>query len=53
MPLLAIGFLNPEAGRSIFQAWRKKFGEVDERDEIAISVVTGRPGALRSTLGRS
>jgi hypothetical protein len=40
-PLLALCFKDPEAARSIFQAWRKKLGDVDERDELRISILTG------------
>ncbi len=55
LPLLAIGFINPDAGRSIFQGWCAKLGNVDERDEIAISIVRGinrdRPFSYRIAIG--
>ena len=54
-PLLAIGFTNGDAGQLIFEKWRGKLGDVDHRDELQISIVTGvsrdRPFAYRVVIG--
>lgn len=40
-PILGILFENIEAGKKIFAAWRKKFGERDQNEEIRITIVKG------------
>ena len=40
-PLLGIVFENIEVGKQIFADWRERFGEVDEYDELRISIVEG------------
>jgi hypothetical protein len=40
-PLLAICFENEEAARAIFQSWKKKLGETDEKEELRVSIITG------------
>ncbi len=41
IPIIVLGFKDIEAGKLIFKEWRNRFGELDEKDEIRISVVTG------------
>lgn len=40
-PILMFLFKNAEAGKKIFKAWRERFGNVDERDELRITLVRG------------
>jgi hypothetical protein len=40
-PLLAICFKDKDAGTAIFQKWKEKLGNIDENDEIRISILTG------------
>jgi hypothetical protein len=54
LPLLAIGFADPDAGQAIFREWRSKLGPVDEHEQLRVSIVTGvsreRPFAYRVVL---
>src|SRR4029077_8671508 len=40
-PLLGICFENEDAARAIFQSWKKKLGEIDEKEELRFSIITG------------
>lgn len=40
-PLLGIMYTDKDAGRKIFEAWRKRFGSFDEEDQIRVAVLTG------------
>lgn len=40
-PVLAVGFSNPEVGKQIFKELRSKLGQVDEKERLRISVITG------------
>ncbi|WP_316193011.1 hypothetical protein [Bradyrhizobium sp. SZCCHNRI1029] len=54
-PLLGIMYTDKEAGRQIFEAWRKRFGSFDEDDQIRIAILTGvdksNPYAYRVIVG--
>jgi len=41
IPGLAFGFINPDAGKAIFKAWRARLGKVDEEEYIKVSIVKG------------
>jgi hypothetical protein len=38
-PVIGLLFTDREAARSIFERWRERFGNVDRRDEIYLSIV--------------
>ncbi|WP_210254897.1 hypothetical protein [Methylocapsa sp. S129] len=38
-PVLGLLFTDRDAARSIFERWRERFGEVDRKDEIYLSIV--------------
>jgi hypothetical protein len=38
-PVVGLLFTNRDAARSIFERWRERFGEVDRKDEIYLSIV--------------
>ena len=40
-PVLAIGFRNPEAGKQIFKELRSKLGQIDEKERLRVSIITG------------
>jgi hypothetical protein len=40
-PILALVFRNAEAAKEIFEGWRTKLGEVDEEDQLHLSLITG------------
>ncbi len=40
-PILALGFENADAAKSIFAQWRKQFGDVDEKRRLRITILTG------------
>jgi tetratricopeptide (TPR) repeat protein len=40
-PLLMLGFEDYEAGQAIFREWRERFSEVDQAEELRISIVRG------------
>lgn len=40
-PIFMFLFKNIEAGKNIFKAWRERFGKVDEKDELRITIVRG------------
>lgn len=40
-PIMALGFEDSEAARSIFEAWRGRFGDTDGNEEIRVSIITG------------
>ncbi len=41
VPLLALGFKNPIAGKQIFKEWRNKLGEIDNEEQLKVSIITG------------
>ena len=41
LPVFSILFENIEAGRKIFSAWRKKFGDKDNEEQIRITIIRG------------
>lgn len=41
VPALALGFKNPDAARQIFKEWRTKLGEIDENEQLRVSIITG------------
>ena len=41
IPMIVLGFKDIEAGKLIFKEWKNRFGDVDEKEELRISVVTG------------
>jgi hypothetical protein len=43
-PILGIAFRNEEPARRIFEQWRARLGEVDEKEEIRLSIVEGEVG---------
>jgi hypothetical protein len=43
-PIMALLFQNADAATRIFERWRQRFGEKDEADEIAISLIRKLPG---------
>jgi len=54
-PVFALVFRNHEAGREIFDHWRKEIGEVDDKELIRLVVVRGidkeHPHAYRVVVG--
>lgn len=40
-PVLGIGFQDEAAGKTIFQALRKRLGNIDATEELRISIITG------------
>jgi hypothetical protein len=40
-PILMLGFEDYEAGKAIFREWRERYGAVDERDALRVSIVRG------------
>lgn len=54
-PVFAFVFRDQDAGRQIFENWRKEFGEVDEKEEIRLVIVKGidkeNPNHYRVTIG--
>jgi hypothetical protein len=36
-----LGFRDPEAAKQIFREWRGKLGEIDEEEQLRVTVVTG------------
>ncbi len=42
-PNMALLFEDESAGRKIFEQWRDRFGDRDEKDEIAISIIRNVP----------
>ena len=40
-PILGLAFMNADAARKIFTSWRAKLGNVDEREELHVSLITG------------
>ena len=40
-PILVLGFKNPEAAKLIFKEWRNKLGEIDEEEQLRVSIITG------------
>jgi hypothetical protein len=41
LPFIGLHFANPEAGRAIFESWRERFGDVDEYEELRVSIIEG------------
>ncbi len=54
-PGIALVFESEDAGREIFQLWRDRLGDADERDQIRLSIVRGvdrdAPHTYRITVG--
>lgn len=54
-PLMVLAFENIDAGRKIFRGWRKKVGQVDRKNWIGVTVITGihrdRPLDYRIAIG--
>lgn len=54
-PLLGIGFQDEAAGKTIFQALRKRLGNIDSTEELRISIITGidrnNPFAYKVVIG--
>ena len=54
-PALALGFANADAAQSIFRSWRKRIGEVDKKEQLKISIITGidksKPFSYKITVG--
>ena len=54
-PVFALVFQNHEAGREIFNHWRKEIGEVDEKELLRLVIVRGidksHPHAYRVVVG--
>ena len=40
-PYLALGFNNPEAGKSIFKGWLDLLGRVDQNEALKVSIISG------------
>jgi len=40
-PFMALGFSDAEAGKAIFDEWRKQLGKIDHEDRLRISIITG------------
>lgn len=40
-PCLGLIFSDSDAGRRIFERWRERFGDVDEKEEIRLSIIRG------------
>ncbi|HEX8401185.1 MAG TPA: hypothetical protein VF628_05720 [Allosphingosinicella sp.] len=57
IPILALCFRDIEAGAKIFQAWRTRFGTVDEEEAIRIAIIQGLshsdPTGYAVTVGRN
>ena len=55
-PMVGLMFKNADNAKAIFREWRERFGKVDEKDEIRISVVKGidsdNPYHYRVCVGR-
>ena len=43
-PCMVLIFEDGDAGGKIFKQWRDRFGEKDDRDEIAVSIIRNVPG---------
>ena len=54
-PVLALCFQNIGAGAQIFEAWRARFGAVDQEEDIRIAIIQGisrsNPAAYAVTVG--
>lgn len=54
-PYMALGFKNPEVGKSIFRGWRNRLGQVDQEEALKITIVTGidkdYPASYRVAVG--
>jgi hypothetical protein len=55
-PMVGLMFKDADSAKAIFREWRKRFGKIDEEDEIRISVVKGidsdNPYHYRGCVGR-
>lgn len=40
-PFMALGFSDVEAGKAIFDEWRKQLGKIDYEDRLRVSIITG------------
>lgn len=41
LPVLALGFRNAEAGKQIFKELRSKLGQIDDKEKLRVSIITG------------
>lgn len=41
LPIIVIGFQEPEAAKLIFKGWRDRFGPVDTSEKLSISIIRG------------
>ncbi len=41
IPVLALAFENGSSGKEIFKQWHKQFGDVDEFEELRVSIIEG------------
>ena len=41
IPFVGLAFENLDAGKRIFEGWRVRFGEVDEKESIRVSIIRG------------
>lgn len=41
LPVLCVGFLHERPARHIFEHWRQKYGDIDQLEEIRVSIVEG------------
>ncbi len=56
LPLLALGFANPDAGKEIFQRWIDRWGDQSGEMVLRLAIITGvcrrNPGPTRSLWAR-
>jgi hypothetical protein len=54
-PYFALGFKNPEAGKSIFKGWLEKLGRVDRDEALKVTIISGidkdYPASYRVVIG--
>lgn len=55
-PIVGLVFKDEDSAKAIFREWRERFGKIDEKDEIRISIVKGidcdNPNYYRGCVGR-
>jgi hypothetical protein len=56
-PFIALAFADSDSGKAIFREWRAKLGDVDESEQLRVSIITGidkaYPFAYRVLVGCS
>ena len=40
-PMVAIGFEDGEAGEAIFRAWKERWGDEDQNEDLRLAIITG------------